>query len=267
MTPKNDDFILDLSASCTKDQAVMRLLGWGHRSIYKKNIPVTENEFTQEDLKEMHPENLRLEDYLTFMYQSALDDYANAVPEDATEEVVLRVLEEKLPRIDEAEVLVETARSYMMDIVDELSKGASSALRIDQCATTATGIEHITLRSLDRWEKDFYKATNQPGKSVSNLTQGDGKEQLLECDLNELTKGNSSLFVTLALAAEAFAETKVGKYGGKNAPINVKNVSEYLQLLGERDLPKDTAFPGQSAASIKLRIDRGLTITRLLKKH
>ncbi len=51
MNTNEDDFILDLSASCTKDQAVMRMLGWGLLTMYPKQLHLMANGSLKEDSK------------------------------------------------------------------------------------------------------------------------------------------------------------------------------------------------------------------------
>ena len=54
--------------------------------------------------------------------------------------------------------LARRARRYLIDIADELAK-TDSALRVDQATSAATGIPHITLKSLDQWSRREYSVS------------------------------------------------------------------------------------------------------------
>ena len=262
MMPVQDDFLLNLSASCTKDQAVLRILGWGRNTIYPKHLHVSEEGTVQEDQHSIYRSAFSLNDFLSDIYRDALAIYEDAVPAGASEDQVQQAIESHAPRIEEAEAFIEKARDYMLDIVEELAKGDRSALRLDNDATAQTGTIHITLRSLDAWSESTYAIKTEVTK------QGPDIHALLETvkDVDGTTKSDISLYVTLALAVQAFAQKAGGKFqnGGE---VNVQQVATHLEAFGVDQRSDGSNIPGQSEASIRTRITTALARHRIAKGH
>ena len=152
----------------------------------------------------------------------------------------------------------------MMDIDEELSKGADSAIKIDQKKTEDTGVTHLTLRSFDRWAKQVYGISilDEQGQNISpGNTQTQPTPQDKEDDLD--TKDGlkriaaESFLTTFASLVEAFykiaLEDKTIKFG-KDKP-NVIAISEHLEELA-RIANNGDPLLGQKISSIKLRINR-----------
>ncbi len=263
MSPAEFEFILNLSASCTVDQAVLRLLGWGQDNIYRTIVEQSgDDKLLENNLKSYRP-GLGLNEYLTELFKQAVLKYTEAAPEDATEEEMRSAEENNFNRIKLIKTLIANARWRKMDIVDELAKGEGSALRLDKDATAHSGVAHITLRSLDAWNDATY--------SVKQDATGNAPESNLHALLEKITdvdgaeKSNFSLYVTLALAVQAFAEKAGPKYLRSDDDVNVKQIAEHLALLGAKLRPQGGNLPGQSEASIRGRINSALTHHRTLK--
>lgn len=264
MIPVEEDFILNLSASCTKEQAVLRLLGWGRNTIYPKQLHLSEDGNLRQDPKLIYRPDFSLQEFLSGIYKEALSTYSDAVPEGATDEEVQDAIESHAPRIEEAEAFIEKARSYMLDIVDELSKGVDSALRLDNEATAGSGVVHITLRSLDAWSESTY-----PGKAVAVVSAPEPDVHALLKDVKDVDgtkKSDSSLYVTLALAVQAFAQKAGGKFLN-NGEVNVQQVAGHLEALGAGERANGSNLPSQSEASIRARITKALDRHRIVKGH
>lgn len=264
MIPVEEDFILNLSASCTKEQAVLRLLGWGRNTIYPKQLHLSEDGNLRQDPKLIYRPDFSLQEFLSGIYKEALSTYSDAVPEGATDEEVQDAIESHAPRIEEAEAFIETARSYMLDIVDELSKGADSALRLDNEATALSGVVHITLKSLDTWSESTY-----PIKADAVVSaQEPDIHALLDTvkDVDGTAKSDFSLYVTLALAVQAFAQKAGGKFLN-NGEVNVQQVAGHLEALGAGERANGSNLPSQSEASIRARITKALDRHRIVKGH
>lgn len=265
MIPAEEEFILNLSASCTVDQAVLRLIGWGRDTVYLTDVKTSgDDEFLKKHLMVYRPD-FGLNEFLTELYKRALMQYAEAVPEDATDEDVQHALETHIHQIDETQAFIEKARSYKMDIVDELAKGAESKLRLDKDATAQSGIAHITIKSLDAWSEAAY---GEKSDAAGNEPESD-LHALLETiqDVDGTEKSDLSLYVTLALAVKAFAEKAGGKYLREGDDVNVLQVAETLELLGAKQRVKGGNLGGQGIGSIRSRISSAMKYLRILKRH
>lgn len=252
MLPMSEDFLIDLSPSCTKEQAVLRLLGWGAETIKKKYIKMNHAGHVVTDMKEISPTTIDLHELLTETYQEALQRFEDAVPKDATEDEMEKVINEHGPRIEEAESFVQEARSYLMDITDELAKN-DSELRIDQEATDKVGSTCITIRSLEEWAEKRYR--KQKGSSTSESSPSpDTPDDLPKRHL----KVNQSVNITLALAIKALANMGGRKYQYRN-DINVKSIVEKIDEAG-RELTKsgDASLRDQSISAISGRVKDAL---------
>lgn len=264
MMPVRDDFLLNLSASCTKDQAVLRILGWGRNTIYPKYLHVSEDGTVQEDQQSIYRSAFSLNDFLSDIYRDALATYEDAVPSGASEDEVQQAIESHVPRIEEAEAFIEKARDHMLDLVEELAKGDRSDLRLDHEATARTGMVHITIRSLDAWSESTYaiKTDSDAAKQEPDI------HALLETvkDVDGNAKSDLSLYVTLALAVQAFANKAGGKFlnGGE---VNVQQVASHLESFGADQRSSGGNIPGQSEASIRARITTALARYRVVKGH
>lgn len=265
MIPAEDEFILNLSASCTVDQAVLRLIGWGRDTVYLTDVRQTgDGEFLKNHQMIYRPD-FGLNEFLTELYKRALLLYADAVSDDATEEDVQRALALHFHRIDETQVFIEKARSYKMDIVDELAKGVESKLRLDKDASAQSGIAHITIKSLDDWSDTTYAVTkdtagNEPESDLQNLLEK------LE-DVDGTKKSDLGLYVTLALAVQAFAKKAGGKYIRDGDEVNVLQVSEHFASLGTKQRAKDSNLHGQSVSAIRARIKTALDHYQTVQRH
>ena len=271
MTSAAEAFILNLSASCTVDQAVLRLIGWGHDTVYLTDVELAGDGDFLKKYKLVYRKDLGLEEFLSELYQRALMKYADAVPDQATEEQVQDALELHAHWIDETQAFIEKARSYKMDIVDELAKGADSALRVDKDATAEHGITHITIKSLDAWSNETYaiKADGEIEADAAAKAPESDLRQLLESldDVDGTKKSDVSLYVTLALAVQAFAEKAPPRFQLADGSVNVSQVSQHLESLGAKLNPEAKSLSGQSTSSIKSRIDKALARLRTVKSH
>lgn len=147
-----DEVIIDLKTSCTKDEAVAKMLGWMKGSIRKRVINVTEHGIPADELPYLHTFEGPLESYLVDLRNAATDELLKAFEMDAADDV--RV--EKDNAVDKCVEKIELAHAYLADIDDELAKGELSALRIDKENTRKFGEERITIRSLHDWALKKY---------------------------------------------------------------------------------------------------------------
>ena len=247
MLPMSEDFLIDLSPSCTKEQAVLRLLGWGTETIKKKYIKMNHAGQVVTDMKEISPTTIDLHELLTETYQEALHRFEDAVPKDPTEDEMEQIINEHGPRIEEAEAFVEEAHNYLIDITDELAKH-DSALRIDQDATTKFGSTYITIRSLEEWASKRYRKPESFSTSENQKSSG-APDDILDSN----NKGNRSFLLTLGLAGRALAGVKGNGYGTTEDP-NISRISSLLSELADKLENTNKPFHGQGEASIRSRI-------------
>lgn len=254
MLPMSEDFLIDLSPSCTKEQAVLRLLGWGAETIKKKYIKMNHAGHVVTDMKEISPTTLNLLELLTETYQEALQRLEDAVPKDATEDEMEKVINEHGPRIEEAESFVQEAHSYLMDITDELAKH-DSELRIDQDATAKVGSTCITIRSLEEWAGKRYRKPEVSSTSKNEKPPG------LPDDFTKSDKSSNSLLITLGLMIRALAANRGSRYGTAADPKIFPIAELLLEEANKLSPQNDKSIHGQGIESIRKRLT---TATKIL---
>jgi len=248
---KNEvDFVLDLSASCTKDQAVMRLLGWGKETInlVRQVIYLAPNGSTEWDKTKGNAlEHENLSDFLTEIYHDAREAAAFDIGEKSDAEQVNEPNEAVLEKYIWAEDLIEEARNLLIDIVDELAKGDSSKLRLDNFLSQKHGVQYITIKSLAAWSEGRDTAIRfaPTERTTTSNSSSEGKMKH--------GKGDRSLYVTLHLLANMYANLKQGKFLLPNGEINVIQLSTDIQTFA--DAKCGEKYKDQSKDSIKKRLD------------
>ena len=267
------EIIIDLSTSCTKNQAVAKLLGWSQGDFFYKYIKVTEKGVSPDQLPFMHPQAIDLVEQLEEMHENARQELLKAYPEEAfhasfdlekhlSSTELLEELSKKADKVDEIRDLIKKARNYAMDIDDELSKGHESMIRIDQELSKSSGVCHITLRSLDRWKDSFYGKLNEEKKTSTppiEIKQVNSHQYEGDIDENKLSKGDKSAYITLALAIEAITRKSENKFRKPNKESNASEIAKHLADLAREGLNgKD--FPGQGEQAIRKRIDLALKL-------
>ncbi len=148
--------------SCTKDEAVGMLMGLIAGPI---QLTPLEHEPTAEDLE--------FEDSFSYSVLEELDGERGSVEgiyiEAKRDKLPEDVIAEKLAALKEYDNKIIKANGYLCDIDDELSKGESSALRIDKAASNL--YVRITLSSLNEWTEDRYGISVLANRKFSTATQ------------------------------------------------------------------------------------------------
>lgn len=149
-----DEQIVAPRSTCTKDEAVARLLGWMKGPAYPKNIPfgpfgVPTNQYVNLQFLEGSIQN-----QLSIYRETARQEWlaANATDVDDSGESVKVLLD--------CYDLAAKAEKYLIEISDEIAKGDASVLRIDRDAASSAQEIHYTLKSVEEW------ATKTLGLSV-----------------------------------------------------------------------------------------------------
>lgn len=142
-----EELIVAPRSTCTKDEAVARLLGWMKGPQFSKNIPfgqfgVPTNQYVNLQFLEGSIQN-----QLTLYRETARQEWmsANASGKDDSGQSAKLLLD--------CYDLAAKAEKYLMEIGDEIAKEGSSALRIDRAATVEEQETHYTLKSVDEWAK------------------------------------------------------------------------------------------------------------------
>ena len=238
------DPIINLSTSCSKDDALKYLLGWLTGPIQPNYYP-----------EDASPEEMEWCDFsvCTSLHddrERAEANYSNAKAEKLDQDSVNIALKE-LQRCDE---LFARAHRYLCDIDDELAKGELSVLRIDRPKTTNPQYPYITLASLADWAKGKYEIDifekNQNAIRI-------GKNQSEMAKSKTTPKSIDSLQVTFSFLLEAFV-SKDKKDERKFGTQNNMNISQIAQHLSQMAEACHGEGKGQSTESIKKRIEEAL---------
>lgn len=187
-----------------------------------------------------------LEEQLTYLVGEAQEDLVDA-KDSGTEPGVIRQKEAALSQSLE---WIDKAGIYLVDIVDELAKGETSALRIDQEATEKWGVIHITIKSLDEWAFKVHQIPTPDFKSSPSAVK-----QLVDSPKNKRKSSTKldNLHITFAFLIEAFIKEH-RRYMISNK-VNVSLLAEFLSKLTIKD---DTPMKAQSVEAIKMRIEESI---------
>lgn len=149
-----DEVTSDPRTSCTKEEAVAKLLGWMRGSRRLSHIHLTSDGLIDTDK-------------LPYLYRlpSSLFDLIDEERESASRLLISAVVAGNLEEQSRLERIVEywddvgeRTGHYTLDIEAALSMN-NPQLEVDEKETKATGVTHITLVSLDRWARLTYRKT------------------------------------------------------------------------------------------------------------
>ena len=266
MINPEDEIIIDLSTSCTKEVAVAKLLGWMQGPIRPKVLKVSEHGISEDQLPFLQFMEGSLQAQLSELREAASQDLIAAAEADATSEV-LKEKEEAVANIDS---LIHKAFMYMSDIEEELEKDSESAINIDQKTSKQTGVTHITLRSVNRWAKDKYGISILEDREQHASPEGTQAQPIMQDTEEDLdTEGGLSktraghLFTTFALLFEDLAkhlsETAPKKYGDRIP--NIEAIAMYIEKLAKKANNREN-LPGQGHEAIKDRIEEAMEIKK-----
>lgn len=147
-----EEIRVDWRASCTKEDAVAKLIGWMRGHIHPKVIEVTEQSAYAEQLPYRHCIHVSLQDELEKLREKARHELLDAMAaSDKFDEFY-----EQYDAVERYDELIKLVAFYLVEITDEIAKGRDSLLRVDQQATDSTGVTHFTLKSVDQWARETY---------------------------------------------------------------------------------------------------------------
>lgn len=157
-----DETIIVNALSCTKDEAVAKMLGWMRSPVRLKYIKVTSLGIQPDQLEHMHSIEGSILDLLNEQREiarNALLDLAEeaAKTQDETHKNALHdLINGKDNDIVVWQERINKASSYLHAIDTELAKGNHSTLRVDNKHINDKDEALIMLDSLDEWTKSNY---------------------------------------------------------------------------------------------------------------
>jgi hypothetical protein len=261
MPNPGDDGQLDLRTSCTKNDAIAKLLGFTAVNPTRGDQGLGAKPYEQEHLGQDY------EEVTIFDALADSRDAAQSSLDDARDEKDQPKIDECKRRVVKYDDLIRRAHRYACDLDDELALATGSQLRVDQQATNATGQMHIFLTSLDEWSQSKYEMTlldALKSRSLDTDTTND-LEDARNAKGGLGRKSATSLYVTFAAMIECFVEKSGKQFGEVGSP----NVVGLATLLSKQATPYDKLTPveGQSVESIKGRIEKAIkTKSELLPK-
>jgi len=141
-----EPIIFDPSTSCTKDEAVAKMLGWMKGHIRKALINVTEYGIPESELPFLPKLEGSVSDHLQELHEASRRRLIAALESSEPPEVLESCLEEEARYRN----LMANATQYALAIEQEFAKGALSAFsKPGQSATEGAGDSCINLLLLD----------------------------------------------------------------------------------------------------------------------
>ncbi len=251
-----DNITLDFNTSCTKEDAVAKMLGWLRGPLRLDPDEINIRHCSIEQMPFLPELYYSLEDYLLMLREGALDQVAAAFKEPCAS---AQIQTETIEMLNQCEDLIIKAGAYISGIDDELIKGTVSALRIDQAKTESTGEVYITLKSLDEWAQQNYKIsifdnTISSHLNISSVLPHVAKQKAEPTPKGGLSRTSAeSLYTTFAFMVEAFAKTAPA-YRKDDGKLNVDAISKAIENLAT-EANKGDVLKGQGDQSIKTIIE------------
>lgn len=218
--------LISLRTCFTADEIVAKLLGWLRGPNFSKNIVITSDHLTEDQLIRLSVLDVSLEEHLTQLLNAAMDDYSAC-----GDNVPVEIADEKEEEIERIEELSNRAMRYIADIKSEIMKGKGSMLEECPDVTGKNGEPCYTLKSADNWAIARHKISIinyvEPAavpKEDTIVVERDGEGS--ENGLSKTVANN--FYVTFALLIEAFVDA-------------VPDYKERLKELKERGLHWQTA--------------------------
>jgi hypothetical protein len=252
------NLLLEFKKSCTKREAVARLLGWMTGPVYddQDSAESSEGFLYESDLVYVNCLNDTLENTFLDLIETLQHEL-----DEASANATDGVIKKKEAALNECIAKIYKVESYLIAIEEELCKGESSVLKIDQEATRKTGIPHIMLGSFDRWAREKYGITILQSTEPRSLNNNQLKN----------TKGSSSqnkglgpaksenLYATLAFLVDALSQLNTD-YQSAGEPI-VSTIAEYIEEVA-RNANNGEKLSGQSKEAIKDRIEEAIRVRK-----
>lgn len=266
MLSTKDELIVAPRSTCTKDEAVARLLGWMKGPAFPQNIPfgpfgVPTNQYVNLQFLEGSIQN-----QLTIYRETARQEWIAAnesdMPDGGLTATVLLACYD----------LAAKAEKYLIEIDDEIAKGDASVLRIDKDATAINQETHYTLKSVEEWAMktlglsvitdincEIGQENKRPNPEIfddesAEKNLGDGK------GLGERKANN--LYIAFALLVEEFAK-KDRRFSNNAGDAIEVAIAQHLAVLG---MEQNGKFPISGVATEAIRKHIAEAFKRKAKK-
>lgn len=229
MNPETD-VIINIQTSCTRDEAVAKLLGWSRGRYFPRSVQVTEHGIDEVDLEKVALFEGAVQEQLASIYEKARSEFIGAAEAGESHET-LSILEGK---VRECRDLVDKAAEYFLDLDDELS--SPETLRIDRMRTERDGQAYVTLRSLAEWSQQKY------GIDISKAPVTDGEQSDVAAPEPEKYSGRAADLtdidrVNLALAALMGVVAKTSAFNKGDGVPNKSAISKKMEEVMEIEIP------------------------------
>lgn len=255
-----DEISIDFRTSCSKDEAVAKLLGWMQGSVHRKYIHLTDAGISADQLPYLHTLDGSLADHLLELRQAAHLELSSAFDAGAAPEI----LDEKESVVTHWDDEIKKAAKYLRAIDDELSKGIESALSLDQEASREAGTPQILLNSLDRWAQTKYKNlvfstdADEPANGKP-MAQSEQDEPLAPLSESRSPK-DENLLASFAFLVELYSATLPKLHHDDGTPkvdVVAKCIAQHAIKMNNK-----MKLRGQSDEAIKDRIEEAMKVKR-----
>jgi len=201
MINPEDEIIVDLRTSCTKEEAVAKMLGWMQGPLRLKYIKVNKHGVSADQLPHLYSFEHSLQQELSDIKETARSEFLEAATiygalydsddsDEFEEAAAAELFSEKESALAKCDELIKKAAFYLSEIEDELLKGESSVLKIDLAETRLTGGDQISLKSLDIWAKQYgVRILETPEgikENVPKLQEKGRRHDALSAELEEI---------------------------------------------------------------------------------
>lgn len=251
MINPEDETIIVNNRSCTRDEAVAKMLGWMRSPVRLKYIKVTSFGIQPDQLEHLHSIEGSILGFLNDQRQFASDSLRALADEAAVTEDVARknIIYELINQHDDAIIawhaLTNKASVYLDAVNTELAKGIHSTLKIDD--TPGDKDEpFIMLDSLDKWTKANFgisireeiTTTKHPTNLTSKLPKRADplREEIIEILSNMQNPRPAKVMAALKARIGKPGSCIVGDigYGVKWTNNNFEEVELNIKLLTAR---------------------------------
>lgn len=284
MISPEDPIYIDPRTSCTKDEAIAKLLGWMQGDIRHRHIEMTLEGVPAESLMHMPCFEGSIWDFLTAQRQDAQFALQMSLDDNTEFQTIDRLVE----KISDLKETIIKAKKYQREIDDELAKGSESALKIDEFQSGSTGGTHISIKTLDQWAiqkygisvLDFSKSTfletdiggtqitdvSVPGPVSSaplSVVEDDVNESDVEGELSKTVAKN--LYITFSLLLDDFISHHGGTYRHADGRPNIANIVKYIQDLAAKTTESSKGIgklPGQGTRTLQTHVIKAIATKR-----
>jgi DNA-binding transcriptional MerR regulator len=160
---EDEVYIAPNTYSCSKDEAIAKLLGWMQGTKRLKFINVSrENGFALDELPHLHSLDTSIFEFLSDQINTLINaridlaEQAVAATDESEKQRLYGQINQKEDDISLWNQYAERAADYLNDIEEELRRAELSELKFDQNKSTPDGDPYIVLRSLSEWSKKKY---------------------------------------------------------------------------------------------------------------